>query len=172
MSAEERVNVPQADGEEWRDVPGYEGLYLVSSLGRFYRLPRRNTRNFYKGRLVSQSYNAKGYLKVDLSGRNGKVWTARAHRLVARAFLGEPEAGQEVRHLNGVRDDNRASNLAWGSGSQNSYDAVAHGTHTTARRTHCPQGHPYSGDNLYIRPCGRRKCRACQREKRQRAAEQ
>lgn len=161
---------PRLDGEEWRDVPGYEGLYLVSSLGRFYRLPRRMGGGDYRGRLLSQRHNRKGYLHVDLRSASGDVWTARAHRLVARAFLGEPRDGQEVRHLNGRRDDNRAVNLAWGTGSENSRDAIAHGTHTTARRTHCPQGHPYAGDNLYVRPCGRRRCRTCQREKRQKAA--
>jgi hypothetical protein len=162
--------IPTLDGEEWRYVPGYEGLYLVSSLGRFYRLPRQSGRYSYKGRLVSQGHNKKGYLQVGLSGKGGRAWLARAHRLVARAFLGEPAEGQEVRHLNGVRDDNRLVNLAWGTGSQNSLDAVAHGTHTTASKTHCPQGHPYAGENLYIRPCGRRKCRTCQRERRRKAA--
>ena len=45
----------------------------------------------------------------------------------------------------------------------------AHGdTHPYTKITHCPKGHPYSGDNLYIRNCGRRMCRACNNERRNR----
>lgn len=56
------------------------------------------------------------------------------------------------------------SNLKYGTKSENNFDQVAHGTHTEANRTHCPKGHPYSGENLYVCPKGRRNCRACKRE--------
>lgn len=54
------------------------------------------------------------------------------------------------------------SHLYAGTNSQNQLDAVAAGTHPEARRTHCPKGHPYAGDNLIIQKDRHRKCHTCQ----------
>lgn len=151
--------------ERWMPIPGYEDLYLVSSQGRV----RSKTRIYPSGwkrnpRIMRQRRMWAGYMHVQLKGSAGKRKTFRVHRLVALAFLGGPPApGMEVRHLNGVRDDNRLENLAWGTRSENSQDSIRHGTHPKAGKTHCLRGHPLSGDNVRVDGRGRRECRACRR---------
>lgn len=88
------------------------------------------------------------------------------HTLVAMAWHGPRPDGQECRHLNGDPTDNRPENLAWGTRAENMADMVRHGRGKVAR-THCPQGHPYSGGNLLME-YGRRRCRACRRDQRAR----
>lgn len=98
---------------EWRPVPGYEGLYEVSDAGQF-----RNARPT-QGRpagyvLATPPHRSSGRPIVRLYGPDGGK-THLAHRLVARAFHGEPPAGARarVRLINGDRADVRATNLAW-----------------------------------------------------------
>ena len=149
--------------DEFLPVAGFPG-YFASADGRVRS--RRNGKD-----VLLKPTTARGYkrLTVILNGRRVK---RSVHQLVARAFCGEPASGQHVRHLNGNRSDNRASNLAFGTPSENRYDAVKHGTHNLARKTHCPKGHPYSGSNLrdgiQKRSNGRvyalRVCRTCGRD--------
>lgn len=94
--------------EVWKPVVGYEGLYEVSNLGRVKSLPRNGTIN--QVRLLKQSENGVGYLRVDLSKGN-KSKTHNIHFLVACAFIGVPEKGIVIDHINNNRTDNRLSNL-------------------------------------------------------------
>lgn len=137
----------------WRPIVGFEQFYEVNDRGDVLSLR--------SGRLLHPQPNRRGYQMVTLCGE-GVRKSADVHRLVALAWLGEPAAGQQVRHLNGDTSDNRAANLAWGSASENTVDQVRHGTHHLARRSHCPQGHAYDELNTYRRPDGNgRECRAC-----------
>jgi hypothetical protein len=100
--------------EEWEDVDEYEGLYQVSSLGRvksFQRYP-------IVGRILKPAHNRDGYLQVVLS-RNRRHRTMLVHRLVAEAFLPRSPGQDEVNHKNGIKDDNRKSNLEWATHRQN-----------------------------------------------------
>lgn len=99
-----------------------------------------------------------GHVRVDIDlGRK------YVHQLVAVTFIGLPPPGQEVRHLNGIPDDNRVDNLAYGTRSENVLDAVLHRTYRNANRgkTNCPRGHRYDTQNTHIDPRGCRRCRAC-----------
>jgi len=171
VSAERIVEVLTKDmvaehtlAESWRAVVGYEGYYEVSDRGRVRSLERSffdsigRPRRF-PGIEMSTPIGSGGYPSVYLK-RSGSVLSTAVHRLVADAFLGAKEAGQEVCHKNGNKFDPRASNLRWGSRSSNILDEVKHGTHVNARKTHCPQGHEYAGENL-IRRRNSRECRAC-----------
>lgn len=151
--------------EEWRPIPGYEGTYEASTLGRIRALDRVTDRGRrWKGRIMTPVALRNGYLIVTL-WRDGSQRTPLVHRLVLSAFVGEPQEGQEARHANGDRADNRIANLSWGTHSENQYDQVAHGTHHHASLDQCPSGHPYDDENTYVYP-GRphRGCRACRRE--------
>lgn len=79
--------------------------------------------------------NADGYKRfcIRIDGKNTHY---QVHRLVCEAYHGEPQEGQVCRHLNGNCLDNRAENLCWGTHSENSADAVKHGT-TKTRRIRC-----------------------------------
>lgn len=143
--------------EEWRSIPGYERTYRVSSIGRVESIPRPRTR----GGLLSIKLGKRGYPAVALV-QDGKQATHEVHRLVALAFLGPRPEGQEVRHLDGDRTNCTASNLAYGTRSENLADAQRHGTHPTGSRTHCPRGHAYNAENTRLYQ-GRRYCKGCYR---------
>lgn len=159
--------------EEWRPVPGYEGLYEVSSLGSVRSLPRIVRRGEQEvntpGKVLKQATMKQGHASLNLC-RDGVPKGVLVHRLVALAFLGDPPPGKDlVLHgPNGV-SDNSVANLRWGNHKENTGDAIRDGTadfwgHSNRTKTHCPKEHPYSGDNLYIDPRGRRVCRTCKRE--------
>jgi hypothetical protein len=97
------------EGEIWRDVVGYEGLYLVSNLGRV--LDVKNAR------LRFPHPNAKGYLQVRLYRRreHDKRWDTRRSvtHLVATAFIGKCPEGYMARNINGILTDNRAGNVEY-----------------------------------------------------------
>lgn len=147
---------------EWRPIPGYEGTYDVSSDGQVHSRPRPRT----KGGILRQRVNKRGYLALSLV-QHGVQKTHEVHRLVALAFLGPRPAGMEVRHLNGDQLDPRLSNLAYGTPPENKLDTVAHGTHPQSSKTHCPRGHPYDAQNIYVLPSRptARYCRTCKRER-------
>jgi hypothetical protein len=85
--------------------------------------------------------------------------TTAVHRLVALVFC-EGE-GEVVRHLDGDKTNNAATNLAWGSYADNEADKVGHGTVPASKRTHCPQGHAYDEANTRVNARGWRRCRRC-----------
>lgn len=118
-----------AAGEEWRAIPGYEGLYEVSSLGRVRSLDRI-TRKARKVRgVILKSYTSKrsGYQYITFYAKD--KWKGfRVHSLVLLAFVGPRPEGKQSRHLNGVRTDNRLCNLAYGTPSENHADKRVHGT--------------------------------------------
>ncbi|MET8378015.1 NUMOD4 motif-containing HNH endonuclease [Streptomyces microflavus] len=148
-----------SDAEEWRQIAGYEGLYDVSNLGRV-----RSWSRLKRGAALRPLPNQQGYLSVALCSA-GRVKYRKIHQLVLEAFVGPRPAGNVGRHLDGNLTNNVAGNLAWGTHSENMADCLKHGTHPEARKTHCPAGHEYSPENTVVRVNGKRRCRACQRER-------
>ena len=101
--------------EEWKPVEGFEGLYEVSSLGRVKSLNYNHTG---KEKILRHRKCRNGYLLVDLC-RDGKRKTLLIHRLVAIAFLTNPEGLPEVNHKDEVKINNCVNNLEWVSKSYN-----------------------------------------------------
>lgn len=110
------------DGEEWRDVAEYEGLYQVSNFGRVKRLPttlveytgtgtivNERTREAY---MLNPTVNVHGYYQVGLT-KNGKTWSVDVHLLVARAFVPHDEYRNIVHHKDRISTNNHCSNLQW-----------------------------------------------------------
>ena len=108
--------------EVWKDIEGYEGLYQVSNLGNVKSFPRHGTRTnqvFF----LSQSKDSKGYMRVWLS--NGKVQkNFKVHRLVASAFVENPNNLPQVNHKDENKQNNNANNLEW---CDNRYNSVYNG---------------------------------------------
>lgn len=94
--------------EIWKDIENYEGLYQISSFGNVKSLNYRNTG---KEHLLSFGLG-KDYLYVGLS-KNGKVKIFKVHRLVATAFIDNPENLPCVNHIDEDKTNNRVDNLEW-----------------------------------------------------------
>lgn len=152
------------DNEVWKPALGFEGAYEVSSLGRVRSLDRVTDRGRkWKGRISAPKPRYDGYVPVTM-WREGAQHVLLIHAVVLASFVGPRPEGLEVLHRDGDRANNRLDNLSWGTHAENVRDQLAHGTHTHAALEACPQGHPYSGENLYVYP-GRphRGCRECRR---------
>lgn len=96
--------------ELWKDVAGFDGRYQVSTLGR--------VRSFVTDRILKPSPLPKGYLRVFLC-LGSERYTKYVHRLVAEAFIANPNNYEEVDHINSIKTDNRVENLRWCTHAQN-----------------------------------------------------
>jgi predicted XRE-type DNA-binding protein len=117
------------NAEIWKDIPGYEGLYMVSNIGRV----RSNDRivkqvdggtlceRKLKSKTLSLNIRKNGRLKV-LLYKGGKREEYYVHRLVLTSFVGACPRGKECCHKNDNCADNRLSNLYWGTHKENIID--------------------------------------------------
>ena len=112
--------------------------YMAGSDGQIYSrtryagFGRKERTDWYplKGHISN-----KGYRTVSLCHESKKV-TKAVHRLVCMAFHGMPKPGQETRHINGNKEDNRPENLCWGTAAENWHDKRIHRTAATGERHH------------------------------------
>lgn len=109
--------------EIWKDILGYEGIYQVSNLGNVKSLDRDYIAGSGSIRHISEHFikpfkTPKGYLTVQLF-KNGKGRTTLVHRLVAEAFIPNPDNKPQVDHINGDKKLNVASNLRWATNEEN-----------------------------------------------------
>lgn len=105
--------------EIWKDVKGYEGLYQVSNLGRI-----RSLRNNYM--ILKLGTDQDGYNHFTPC-RNGTQTTKKIHRLVAQAFIPNPKNKIQVNHKNGIKLDNKVTNLEWSTDKENKNHAWKNG---------------------------------------------
>ena len=94
--------------EIWKDIRGYEGLYQVSNYGRI----KRTLKTKPEGRILKPLIGKDGYLQINLS-KNNSTKTQRVHRLVAIAFIENPNDYPIVNHKDENVKNNRAENLEW-----------------------------------------------------------
>lgn len=131
--------------EVWKPVPEYEGLYEVSNLGRARSLPRqvlicRGESSYtikVKGKMLTLNKSKKGYFTVDLFKQvGGKTIHSGTgiHRLVAKAFIPNPEVKEQVNHKDGDKSNNTVGNLEWATCQENMDHAVATGLHVKGER--------------------------------------
>jgi hypothetical protein len=100
--------------ERWRDVPGYVGMYEVSSAGRVRGVTREGSDGRrVPGRMMTQFLSGSGYWAVTLS--SGRQRKAYVHRLVLTAFRGRCPKSMEGHHRDGDRSNNSLGNLKWGT---------------------------------------------------------
>ena len=144
MTKEEFIKSVSLPDEEWRDVVGYEGLYMVSSLGRIISIERK----IQCGRLSQiipfkiKSTHIKAttpnYSRESLSlYKNGREKHFFVHRLVAEAFIPNPNNYPDIDHINGDPLSNVVSNLRWSSEKMNQNNPI-----TRKRLSDAMKGHP------------------------------
>lgn len=111
--------------EIWKDIKGYEGIYIVSTLGRVKRLAKDISElKSKRKRVVTDRYitghisKKDGYCRITLS-KNGKSKCFLLHRIVAETFLENIENKEQVDHINLDKGDNRVENLKWCTPSEN-----------------------------------------------------
>lgn len=124
--------------EVWKDVEGFEGRYQVSNFGRVKSLDREITN------LVGRTYSVKGvvlrqtlrngYQRVILS-LDGKATHVSVHRLVALAFVANPENKEYVHHINSDKMNNHMDNLEWVTPLENSRDARRNNLYISGSRS-------------------------------------
>lgn len=100
----------------WKPISGFEGLYEVSNHGDVRSLTRYIKHDYFmqkrKGMTIRQSTSKTGYKRVTLT-KNGKPHYFNVHRLVAQAFIPNPNNFSQVNHKNENKNDNRVGNLEW-----------------------------------------------------------
>ena len=112
------------DMEIWKDVKGYEGYYQISNMGNVRSVDRvrRKSNHGYdahiKGKVIKQRSQKNGYKCVTIY-KDGVAKTVRVHRLVAAAFVPNPNGYGEVNHIDENVENNCANNLEWCSRSYN-----------------------------------------------------
>lgn len=120
-------------GETFLPVPGYEGLYEISNKGRLWSVRRRidsgKCHREFGGRFLPLRPNHNGYMRVILCVK-GSSRNVAIHRLVAEAFIPNPDNLPFVNHRDGNKQNNCVDNLEWCTASQNMKHAFAMGLKT------------------------------------------
>ena len=108
--------------EIWKDIPGYEGYYQVSTLGNIKALQKKyyicNSSLVYKDEKIMKQKTNRGYKIIELN-KNGKSKRFQVHRLVALTFIPNIENKPYIDHIDGCRINNKLENLRWVTHKEN-----------------------------------------------------
>lgn len=119
------INLPN---EKWKDVVLFEGFYMISTLGRLRNFSKEifcsknNSYSFFGAKILKKGISFHGYHQHVLT-KNKVNSTKKIHRMVAEAFIPNPENKPCVNHINGIKSDNRVENLEWCNHSENALHA-------------------------------------------------
>lgn len=115
------LSLTDIEGEIWKEVVGYEGLYEVSNLGRVKsvrKIVKRNTGFLVKPEVIKKQKVSKGYLTVALC-KESVFKHKKVHILVGVSFIENPQNKPQINHKKGNKLDNRATELEWNTAEEN-----------------------------------------------------
>lgn len=118
--------------EIWKDIKGYEGKYQVSNFGNVRSLMYHNTKGIKRISLLKPATDGSGYFRCALS-KNNILTTFKVHRLVAQAFIPNPNNYPQINHIDGNKKNNRVENLEWCTNSMNQIHAYSNNLNQGAR---------------------------------------
>jgi hypothetical protein len=101
--------------EVWKPIAGYEGLYEVSNFGRVRNASKAHCA---RGGILKPLADATGYCRINVY-KGGKMAHKLVHRVVAEAFVENPQSKTEVNHKDGNKANNAATNLEWVTPKEN-----------------------------------------------------
>ena len=138
MTNEEFIQSIALPGEEWRDVPGFEDVCMASSEGRIISKGRQvlsayGSVKWKEPKLQIANPNKHGYLSVSVS-RNGIAKPYLAHRLIALAFIPNPDNKPDIDHIDTNRNNNAASNLRWCTKQENRLNPISYKRNNDSRK--------------------------------------
>lgn len=132
--------------EIWKDIEGYEGMYQVSNLGRVRSLKYRDKKNIH---ILKGGTDKRGYKLIGLYFKERKTY--KVHRLVAEAFIPNPNNLPQVNHIDGNPSNNIITNLEWCDSTYNAIHAYKTGLHKSnkvgKRPVYCKE------ENKYFKSC-------------------
>lgn len=110
--------------EEWREVAGSDGLYLISNLGNLRRVEYVSRKgDIVPERQIAYYVNSQGYIATKIK-INGKFKTKSAHRLIAEAFIPNPDNKPQINHIDNNRKNNSIENLEWVTAKENIHHCI------------------------------------------------
>jgi len=115
------LDIPSLNGEIWEEVKEYPGILWISNLGRAKTMIRKGG-----GGLLNTRFNKGGYSIIEVQV-DGKKKPLLLHRLIAKAFISNPNNYKMVDHINRDKTDNRTDNLRWASGKLNGMNRASPG---------------------------------------------
>jgi len=138
MTNEEFIQSIALPGEEWKDVPGFEDVCMASSEGRIISKGRNvksgyGTTKWKNPKLQVMKSDKNGYMKVTVS-KNGLAKPYLVHRLVALAFIPNPDGKPEIDHIDTNRSRNSVSNLRWCTKQENRLNPISYKRNNDSRK--------------------------------------
>lgn len=105
------ITIEPIEGEIWKPIIDWEGLYECSNYGRI--------KSLWKNKIINGSLDEDGYIKITLTKKDGIQVTERKCRLIGKTWIPNPYNKPEIDHINTIRTDDRVSNLRWVTSKEN-----------------------------------------------------